>query len=159
MLTTDQHGNGVGAAESKKSKGGKLSHCLAQNRRQKVFNRGALRSCGRAWHSKKWQKLNWHIVFHVSIWGGLSSQKPSRSDRTDLAVHIFFLPMDSQVLAVLHYVLWPQSLCFLWSGHSFRTYVQSKWLTEPKSMLLPWPGPHTERHVNDGCTFNGLLWS
>ena len=49
-----------------------------QNRRQKVFNRGALRFCGGAlglfggaWHSKHWQKLNWFIVFHVSVWGGL----------------------------------------------------------------------------------------
>jgi len=41
-----------------------------QNRRQKVFNGGALRLCGGAWHSKNWQKLNWFIVFHVSIWGG-----------------------------------------------------------------------------------------
>ena len=42
-----------------------------QNRRQKVFNRGVLRFCGWAWHSKNWQKLNRFIVFHVSIWGGL----------------------------------------------------------------------------------------
>ena len=40
-----------------------------QNRRQKVFYRGALSFCGGAWHSKNWQKLNWYIVFHVSIWG------------------------------------------------------------------------------------------
>jgi len=26
---------------------------------------------GRAWHSINWQKLNWVIVFHVSIWRGL----------------------------------------------------------------------------------------
>jgi len=32
-----------------------------QNRRQKVFNRGALGLCGGAWHSKNWQNLNWFI--------------------------------------------------------------------------------------------------
>ena len=49
-----------------------------QNRRQKVFNRGVLRICGGAlclcggaWNSKNWQKINWFIVFHVLIWGGL----------------------------------------------------------------------------------------
>ena len=51
-------------------------HHWLQNRRQKVFNRGALRLCGEtlhlcggAWNSKNWQKLHWFIVFHVSIWG------------------------------------------------------------------------------------------
>jgi len=61
------------AQEMLKSKAGHI-----QNRRQKVFNRGALRFCrgalalcGRDWHSKIWQKLNWFIVFHVSILGVL----------------------------------------------------------------------------------------
>jgi len=50
-----------------------------QNCRQKVFNRGALRLCGRVWHSKNWQKPYWFIVFHVQfeglgvLFGGLSS--------------------------------------------------------------------------------------
>jgi len=42
-----------------------------QNRRQKVFNRGALDFCGVAWYSKNWQKVNWFIVCHVLIWGVL----------------------------------------------------------------------------------------
>jgi len=68
-----------------------LCGMLDQNRRQKVFNRGALRFCGGAWHSKNWQNLNWFTVFHVTIWGGLElclggakPQKPSRSDGTVL---------------------------------------------------------------------------
>ena len=40
-----------------------------QNRRQKVFNRGALRFCGEAWHSKNGKNLNWFVVFHTSFWG------------------------------------------------------------------------------------------
>jgi len=36
-----------------------LCWVLVQNRRQKVFNRGALRLCRGAWHSKIWQKLHW----------------------------------------------------------------------------------------------------
>jgi len=46
-----------------------------QNRRQKVFNRGALPFCGEAlglcggWHSKNWQNLKWFTVLHISIWG------------------------------------------------------------------------------------------
>ena len=39
---------------------------LIQNRRQKVFNRAALRFCG-GLDTKNWQNLNWFIVFHVSI--------------------------------------------------------------------------------------------
>jgi len=53
---------------------------------------------------------------------------------------------DTQLFST-ELAVWPQFLCFLWSGHSFRTYVQSKWLTEPKSMPLSWPGPHIERHM------------
>jgi len=63
---------------------------MKQKYHQKVFNRGTLRFCegslglcGRAWHSTNWQNLNWFIVFHVSLWGGLelwlwgiSTQKP-----------------------------------------------------------------------------------
>jgi len=54
-----------------------------QNRRQKVFSRGALHFCRGAWHSKNWQKLHWFIVFYFSIWeawnfvwGELSPPKP-----------------------------------------------------------------------------------
>ena len=43
---------------------------LSQNRRQKVINRGTLRSC-RGLHIQIWQKFNEFIVFHVSIWGDL----------------------------------------------------------------------------------------
>ena len=35
-------------------------------------HRGALRFCGRAWHSKNWRKLHWIIVFRVSILGAWS---------------------------------------------------------------------------------------
>jgi len=31
-------------------------------------------------------------------------------------------------------------------------YVQPKWLTEPKSMSLSWPGPHIEWHIIVGRT-------
>ena len=44
---------------------------------------------GGAWHSKNWQQLNWFVVFHASIWGGLelclgelSLQKPPLGDGT-----------------------------------------------------------------------------
>jgi len=59
-----------------------------QNRRQKVFNRGALPLFRGAWHSEIWQKLHRFIVLHNSIWGlrtlfgGLSPQKPPRGDGT-----------------------------------------------------------------------------
>ena len=46
---------------------------LAQNRRQKVFNRGLCVSAGGSWHSKNWQNLHWFIGFHVSIWRTLES--------------------------------------------------------------------------------------
>jgi len=48
-----------------------LCWVLVQNRRQKVFNRGALRLCRAAWHSKIWQKLHWFKAFHISVWWGL----------------------------------------------------------------------------------------
>jgi len=77
----------------------------SRNRRWKVFNRGALRLCGGAWHSKNWQKLPWFTGFHISIWrlgalfGGLSPPKPPwRRDWADcgqksnkLQVILFFL--------------------------------------------------------------------
>ena len=55
-----------------------------------AFLRGvALGLCGGGWYSKNWQKLNWFIVFHVSIWGGLelclgglSPQKHPRGNGT-----------------------------------------------------------------------------
>ena len=54
-----------------------------------AFLRGPLRLCRRASHSKNWQKLNWFIVFHVSIWGAwsflwgrLSPQKRPRDNGT-----------------------------------------------------------------------------
>ena len=39
---------------------------------ESFHNRGVLRLCGGAWHSKNWQKLNSLKVFHVSIWGDWS---------------------------------------------------------------------------------------
>jgi len=51
---------------------------VTQNRRQKVFNRGALHFCVGTWHSKNWQNLNWLIAFRVSIWGA----KTPRGDGT-----------------------------------------------------------------------------
>ena len=72
-----------------------------QNRRKKfsiggfAFLREALGLCWGAWHSKIWRKLNWFIVFHVSIWeglelclGGLSPQKPPRGDGTGGDGHV-----------------------------------------------------------------------
>jgi len=68
-----------------------------QHRRQEVFTRGALRSCGGALRLcpaglklKSWWNLQWFIVFHISIWGGLvlclwvlSPSNTSRGDGTD----------------------------------------------------------------------------
>ena len=60
-----------------------------QNRRQKVFRRGALRLCGGASHSKNWHKLHCFLVFHFSIWGlelclgWLGPPKPPRGDGTE----------------------------------------------------------------------------
>jgi len=45
-------------------------------------------SIGGAWPSKIWQKLNWFIVFHVSIWGGLSL--PWRRDCSNLVQRLKF---------------------------------------------------------------------
>ena len=59
----------------------KCSHGSVQYRRQKVFNRGALRFFRVAWHSKNWQILYWFIVFHVSIWGAKPTKDP-RGDET-----------------------------------------------------------------------------
>jgi len=44
-----------------------------QNRRQKVFNRGVLRSRREAWHSKNWLNLHWFEVFHISIRRGFEA--------------------------------------------------------------------------------------
>ena len=53
-----------------------------QNRRQKVFNRSALRLCREAWHLQ-FNKVNWFVVFNASswqawrfVWGGSSPPKP-----------------------------------------------------------------------------------
>jgi len=56
-----------------------------QNRRQKVFNRGALRVCG-GLDIIKLIKLHWFIVFHVSIWGVealFGEAKPTKAPRGD----------------------------------------------------------------------------
>jgi len=74
-----------------------LCWVLVQNRRQKVFNRGALRLCRGAWHSEIWQKLHWFEVFHISIWGAWSfvwGAKPTidpRGDGTVLVMEAFSL--------------------------------------------------------------------
>jgi len=69
------------------------------------------------------------------------------------------LPMDSSA-GYVALCLMTTTPVFLWSGHSFRTYVQSKGLTEPKRIPLSSPGPHIERQINEGCTFiNALFWS
>ena len=70
-----------------------LSWSLFQNRHRKVFNRGLFVSAGGlwvcavgAWHSKNWQKLNWFIVFHLSVWGGMElclGAKPPNPPRGD----------------------------------------------------------------------------
>jgi len=44
---------------------------------------GALGLCGGAWHCKNWQNLNWFIVFHVSIRGGLELCLGELSTRGD----------------------------------------------------------------------------
>jgi len=57
------------------------------------------RLCRGSWHSENWQKLNWFIVFHISIWGGLklclvglSPQKPPRGDGTGCVPHCLLVP-------------------------------------------------------------------
>ena len=54
-----------------------------QNRRQKVFNRGALRLCAGGFDISKFDKFNWFVVFNTSNWGrgglfgeGLAHQSP-----------------------------------------------------------------------------------
>jgi len=37
--------------------------------------------------------------------------------------------------------------------------VQPKWLSDPKSMSLSWPGLYNEQHIIEGHTLNSLLWS
>jgi len=60
-----------------------------QNRHQKIFNRGVLRLCGRAWHSKNWQTLYWFTVFNVSIWGGLELRLGGISPPTPVATGLY----------------------------------------------------------------------
>jgi len=37
-------------------------------------------------------------------------------------------------------------------------YVQPKWLTKTKLMLVSWAGLHIEWHIIEGCSLDGLLW-
>jgi len=46
------------------------------------------------------------------------------------------LDRSGKEIILLSPLLMTTILCVLWSGHSFRRYVQSKWLTEPKCMPL-----------------------
>jgi len=62
---------------------------LRQNRRQIVFNRGALHLCGGTWHSKNWQKLHWSVsCYNLEglgdwLWGAKPTEGP-RGDGTVL---------------------------------------------------------------------------
>jgi len=59
-----------------------------QNRRQKFFNRGALRLFREAWHSEIWQKLNRFTALHISIFWDLELCLGGLEWRRDYSRHL-----------------------------------------------------------------------